>query len=64
MAQSSYIYVVLRNGKLHSAFTVKHELVTSLPEEEDDGEFQILRLRDGVRFDDKQLADITNELMQ
>ncbi len=57
MARSSYVYVVTKHGKLHSAYTVKHELEYNLP---DDGDgIQVYRLRDNPAEEDlpKKITD-------
>ena len=64
MARSTYIYVVFKQGLLLSAFTVKHEMVSSLPEDYDDfkeQKYEVYRIRDGY-FIPPQKVDITREI--
>lgn len=61
MARSSYIYCVFYEGELQSAFTVKHEMIESLPKNWSH-KHDIFRLRDGNLNEDK--VDITQEIKE
>ena len=57
MARSTYIYVVFLNGKLFSAFTVKHEMKTVL-EKYPNHVKEIYRTRDGTDYVPVKIADL------
>lgn len=63
MARSTYIYIVFRDGCLSSAFTVKHEMIDSLPKsfEKFNDFYKIYRVRDiaGVA---PEIIDITTQI--
>lgn len=59
MARSTYIYVVYVDLVLAAAFTVKHEMLNFLPEEQPSC-LQIYRLRDGR---DGSVIEITKEVI-
>ena len=67
MARSSYIYYVTKNGVIVSAFTVKHEMINSLPDFSDDiikNNLKIFRINDGGSYGEKQNIDITDEIIK
>jgi hypothetical protein len=67
MARSTYIYLMVVDGKPYAAFTVKHELETYLDhfeENHDDGEVEIFRLRDNPIHNDKDPEDITDQFYE
>ena len=63
MARSTYIYVVFKDCSLFGAYTVKHELIDSLPQKLDDFEdlFKVYRVRDisGLK---QEILDISLEI--
>ena len=64
MARSTYIYVVCVNGFLESAFTVKHEMISSLPNNSNILEnYEILRIKDNDYAKEKPL-DITEDIIR
>lgn len=60
MARSTYIYVVYIDLVLTSAFTVKHEMIDSLPDEKP-SVLQVYRLRDGRN---SEIVDITAQISE
>ena len=60
MARSSYIYLVTILGKPYAAFTVKHELESSLPKNGDGVE--VYRIRDNDT--DQTPTNITEEFYE
>lgn len=59
MARSKYIYYILKNGNVHAAFTVKHELKTYLDTSEylEDEIFSVFRIDDGGETDSIEITD-------
>ena len=68
MARSSYIYVVFKDEKLIRAFTVKYEMINSLPdyaEKLKKDKYQIYRLDDGTRHvTPREPLNITEEIIK
>ena len=72
MARSNYIYIVYScGGILDSAWTVKHEMISSLPETVEElkrKDINIFRLKDGGRIYDlsksERPIDITDEIIK
>ncbi len=60
MARSNYIYLVLVDGKPNSAFTVKHEMESSLPSKTSK-DISIFRLKDNPANSEKPV-NITEEI--
>lgn len=62
MARSTYIYILLYDKQLNSAFTVKHEMIDSLPEsfENFNDFYKVYRVQDGGRS--LQVVDITAQI--
>jgi hypothetical protein len=61
MARSSYVYVVMNGFREPVAgFTVKHELLTWLTDNRQDG-YRVWRIRDG-RFANTSPIDVTDKV--
>jgi predicted glycosyltransferase len=65
MARSTYIYIVFKDCSLFAAYTVKHELVSSLPRKLEDFRdlFKVYRVRDiaGMK---QEIVDISLEISE
>ena len=63
MARSTYIYIVFKDCSLFGAYTVKHELIDSLPRKVEDFKnlFKVYRVRDisGVK---QEISDISLDI--
>ena len=63
MTRSTYIYIIFKDCSLFGAYTVKHELISSLPKRLQDFEdlFKIYRIKDisGLK---QEILDISLEI--
>lgn len=59
MARATYIYVVMQDAKIIGAYTVKHEMLSELPQ--DGGGTTVWRVRDGRNWDAVEPIDMTDE---
>ncbi len=64
MARSTYIYIMSKDGSPVSAFTVKKELLETLPGRYGDFlRYKIYRVRDGANSSyESELTDITDQI--
>lgn len=65
MARSTYIYIVFKDHVLFGAYTVKYELIKSLPRKAEDFKdlFKVYRVRDisGIK---QEILDISLEISE
>lgn len=64
MARSSYIYIIVKDSFIESAFTVKHEMISALPTNAHQFKnYEILRIRDND-YDKEKPLDITEDIIK